>query len=129
MIEKHLIILKLKPNASLAEIKKAYKAQVKIWHPDRFPIESERLQKKAHDMFQKITIAYKKLTEIHMKRRFAEDSGWKEKSTTFSKARQERKRNQSTQSTPGKIEQVLDFTTPNSPIFDSSYAVYLWLFA
>ena len=86
MIEKHLIILKLKPNASLAEIKKAYKAQVKIWHPDRFPIESELLQKKAHDMFQKITIAYKKLTEIYMKRRFAEDSGQKEKSTTFSKA-------------------------------------------
>ena len=111
MIEKHLIILKLKPNASLTEIKKAYKDQVKIWHPDRFPIESVRLQKKAHDMFQKITIAYKKLTEIHMKRRFAKASGWKEKSTTFSKARQERKKNQPTKSTSSKTEHVLGFTT------------------
>ena len=111
MIEKYLIILKLKPNASLAEIKKAYKAQVKIWHPDRFPIESERLQKKAHDMFQQITAAYKKLTEVHMKRRYAEASGWKGKSTTYTKARQERKRTQSKQSTSTETEQVPGFTT------------------
>jgi len=30
MIEKYFLILKLKPSVSLGEIKKAYKAQVKI---------------------------------------------------------------------------------------------------
>ena len=60
MIEKYFLVLKLKPGASLGEIKKAYKAQVKIWHPDRFPLESTRLQLKAHHMFQEVTTAYKK---------------------------------------------------------------------
>ena len=70
MIEKYFLVLKLKPGASLGEIKKAYKAQVKIWHPDRFPLESARLQLKAHDMFQEVTTAYKKLTEAYMNRRY-----------------------------------------------------------
>ena len=60
-MEQHFKILKLKPGASLEDVKRAYKTQVKIWHPDRFPLESPRLQKKAHEMFQKITVAYKKI--------------------------------------------------------------------
>ena len=82
MIEKYFLILKLKPGASLNDIKKAYKAQVKVWHPDRFPVESASLQKRAHDRFQEITTAYKKLTEVHIKRSFNEPSSWKGKSTT-----------------------------------------------
>ena len=70
MLEKYLLILKLKPNSSLKDIKKAYKDQVKIWHPDRFPAESAYLQKKAHDKFQEITIAYKKLSEVFKKAQF-----------------------------------------------------------
>ncbi len=111
MIEKYFLILKLKPGATLGEIKKAYKAQVKTWHPDRFPLESARLQKKAHDMFQEITIAYKKLTEVHMNRRYAEASGWKGKSTTYTKARQERKRNQTTENTSRETTKVPGFIT------------------
>jgi hypothetical protein len=110
-MEKHLIILKLKPGASLTEIKKAYKAQVKVWHPDRFPLESARLQKKAHDMFEKITTAYKKLSEIHMKRRFTQSSGWKGQSTTYTRARQERKQTQTAESGSRETEQVPGFTT------------------
>jgi hypothetical protein len=60
-MEQYFKILKLKPGASLEDVKRAYKAQVKVWHPDRFPQESPRLQKKAHEMFQKITTAYKKI--------------------------------------------------------------------
>jgi hypothetical protein len=60
-MEQYFKILKVKPGASLEDVKRAYKAQVKIWHPDRFPQESPRLQKKAHEMFQKITTAYKKI--------------------------------------------------------------------
>ena len=62
-MEQYFEILKLKPGASIEDVKRAYKTQVKIWHPDRFPPESPRLQKKAHEMFQKVTDAYKKINE------------------------------------------------------------------
>ena len=94
MIEKYFLILKLKPGASLNDIKKAYKAQVKVWHPDCFPVESASLQKRAHDKFQEITTAYKKLTEFHIKRSFNASSSWKGKSTTYSRARQNRRKPQ-----------------------------------
>lgn len=116
MIEKYFLVLKLKPGASLDEIKKAYKKQVKLWHPDRFPIESERLQKKAHDKFQEITVAYKKLTEAHLKRKFTRSSEWKEKSTPFTKARQERNKTQPKDSPTPEKEKVpgfITFTWPN----------------
>ena len=45
MVEKYFLVLKLRPGASLKEIKKAYKILVKKWHPDRFPLESQSLQK------------------------------------------------------------------------------------
>lgn len=121
MIEKYFLVLKLNPGASLGEIKKAYKAQVKIWHPDRFPLESERLQKKAHDRFQEITSAYKKLTEVHMKRRYTEASGWKGKSTTYTQARQERKRTQTAENTSRETDKVpglITHTWPNGDKYE-----------
>ena len=111
MIEKYFLILKLKPGASLGEIKKAYKAQVKIWHPDRFPLESGRLQRKAHNMFQEVTTAYKKLTEAYMNRRYTGGSGWKGKPTTYTRARQERKRTQTTENSCNEEGKTPGFTT------------------
>ena len=75
-MEKYFKLLQLKPGASLEDVKRAYKTQVKIWHPDRFPLESPRLQKKAHEMFQKITAAYKRIN-AQIRHNFRETSGWK----------------------------------------------------
>ncbi len=75
-MEKYFKILQLKPGASLEDVKRAYKTQVKIWHPDRFPLESPRLQKKAHEMFQKITVAYKRIN-AQIRHKYRETSGWK----------------------------------------------------
>ena len=111
MIEKYFLILKLKPGASLNDIKKAYKAQVKVWHPDRFPVESASLQKKAHDRFQEITTAYKKLTEFHIKRSFNEPSNWKGKSTTYSKACQNRKKSQGKEEYKNVKDNIPGFNT------------------
>ena len=111
MVEKYFLILKLRPGASLREIKKAYKNLVKKWHPDRFPLESPRLQKKAHERFQEITEAYKKLTEVYMKRRYTEASGWKGRSTTYTKARQESKNKQASESHSSETEKTPGFTT------------------
>jgi hypothetical protein len=80
-MEQYYKILKLKPGASLEDVKRAYKTQVKVWHPDRFPQESPRLQKKAHEMFQKITTAHKRIT-AHIRLRYRQTSGAKEKQYT-----------------------------------------------
>ena len=85
-MEQYFEILKIKPGASIEDVKRAYKAQVKVWHPDRFPTESPRLQKKAHEMFQKITAAYKKISAAHISHKYSEASGWKGKSTRDTRA-------------------------------------------
>jgi hypothetical protein len=82
-MEKYFKILKIKPGASLEDVKRAYKAQVKIWHPDRFPQESPRLQKKAHEMFQKITISYKKIN-AQIKRQYRRTYNSQERQTAQS---------------------------------------------
>ncbi len=81
-MEQYFEILKLKPGASIEDVKRAYKVQVKIWHPDRFPAESPHLQKKAHEMFQKITAAYKKISDAHTSRKYSDAPGWKGKRYT-----------------------------------------------
>ncbi len=64
-MKQYFDILKLPPGASWKEIKRAYKAEVKRWHPDRFPAEDARAQKKAHARFQKIGEAYRFLENIY----------------------------------------------------------------
>ncbi len=66
-MEQFFKILKVTPTASLDEIKRAYKTQVKFWHPDRFPVESERLQKLANRRMRDINRAYREL-EQHLAR-------------------------------------------------------------
>lgn len=88
-MEQYFKILKLKPGANIEDVKRAYKIQVKIWHPDRFPTESPRLQKKAHEMFQQITDAYKKISDAHTSHKSSEASGWKGKSTRYTRASRE----------------------------------------
>ena len=106
-MEQYFEILKLKPDASTEDVKRAYKTQVKIWHPDRFPSESPQLQKRAHEMFQKITAAYKKISDLHTTQKFSKTSGWKGKSTRYTRAsRKSTKTNpeqgpQETESVPG----------------------------
>ncbi len=64
-MEQFFKTLKVTPTASLAEVKRAYKKQVKFWHPDRFPVESERLQKLANRQMRDINRAYQEL-EKHL---------------------------------------------------------------
>ncbi len=50
-------VLEIKPNASLEEVKEAYRDLAFVWHPDRY-VNNPRLQKKAQDRFQAINHAY-----------------------------------------------------------------------
>ena len=66
-MEQFFKILKVTPTASMEEVKRAYKERVKFWHPDRFPVESERLQKLAHRQMQEINEAYRELEQHYAK--------------------------------------------------------------
>lgn len=53
-------ILGISSDASIAEIKEAYKDLIQIWHPDRY-CHNERLQQKAEAKLKAINLAYEQL--------------------------------------------------------------------
>lgn len=61
LLEAAFKILGVTSSASLVEIKKAFRAQAKIHHPDKFMNESEEQQRIAHERFQLIRDAYEVL--------------------------------------------------------------------
>jgi hypothetical protein len=58
-----LDVLALRPGATAAEIKEAYRDLVKVWHPDRFGSD-QRLRRKAEEKLQEINRAYRVLQSI-----------------------------------------------------------------
>ncbi len=62
--EKAAEILGVSLNASIDEIKKAYRSLAKVHHPDRFATESESQQKIAKERFVKIQLAYELMCEF-----------------------------------------------------------------
>ncbi len=53
-------ILELEKNCSFARLKQAYRKQVNLWHPDRFP-DNPDLKQKAEKRLTKINLAYETL--------------------------------------------------------------------
>jgi len=64
-MDRYFEILNLRPGSTFDEVKKAYRNMVKVWHPDRFPMVSPRLQEKAHHRLSEINEAYKKLESYY----------------------------------------------------------------
>ena len=58
--EDYYQILGLRSNASMEDIKQAYRDLVNVWHPDRFS-HNPRLQEKAQEKLKEINIAFEKL--------------------------------------------------------------------
>ena len=56
-------ILELAPDASIDEVKQAYKDLVNIWHPDRFPT-NPRLKQKAEKKLKEVNQAYETLKSL-----------------------------------------------------------------
>jgi hypothetical protein len=54
--------LDLEPGASVEEIRAAYRDLAKVWHPDRYQHESERLRNRAEEQMKRITRAFEILT-------------------------------------------------------------------
>ncbi len=75
-MRKYFKILEIKMNASMAEVKRAYKQLARKWHPDRFHQEDQEIQKKAQEHFQKISDAFQKIHKIseqRLKAKYSED--------------------------------------------------------
>ena len=53
--------LELEPGASLEEVNQAYKDLAVVWHPDRLPQDSTRLQEKAQAKLKEINNARDRL--------------------------------------------------------------------
>lgn len=60
-LERYYRILEIEPGASADEINQAYKDLAFIWHPDRIPLENERLREKAQRKLQELNEAREKL--------------------------------------------------------------------
>lgn len=58
-------ILEISPNASPNEIKKAYRAMVKKYHPDRLNTQDPAMIKGAQEKFRKVQEAYEMLKKKH----------------------------------------------------------------
>ncbi len=56
-------VLGLAPDATVDEVKTAYRDLVKVWHPDRFA-DNERLREKAQRQLQLYNEAYERLRDI-----------------------------------------------------------------
>src|SRR5439155_25091477 len=52
----------LQPNASIEQVRSAYKDLVKVWHPDRFGYD-EKLRARATLKLQQINAAYEKICQ------------------------------------------------------------------
>jgi hypothetical protein len=67
MLPEHVLrayqTLELPPGAQLEEVKSAYRDLAKVWHPDRYQNEPERLRLKAESKLKEITLAYRVLLE------------------------------------------------------------------
>jgi uncharacterized protein YjbI with pentapeptide repeats len=60
--------LELEPGASLEEVNQAYKDLVLVWHPDRLPQDSVRLQEKAQAKLKELNNARDRLREYQATR-------------------------------------------------------------
>ena len=76
-------ILELEPGASLEEVNQAYKDLAVVWHPDRLPQDSLRLQAKAQEKLKEINNARDRLRE-HQADRISKTSpsAWTRNSST-----------------------------------------------
>ena len=61
-------ILGVSKQASISEIKEAYRSMVRKWHPDRYPDKEQK--KKAEAMMKKINTAYEILTDPQRRRMY-----------------------------------------------------------
>ena len=63
-IERCYEILEITPEASLEEVRQAYRDSVSVWHPDRFGERNPRLTRRAEEKVKQINEAYETLISV-----------------------------------------------------------------
>jgi curved DNA-binding protein CbpA len=73
-------LLKLRPGAPIPEVEKAFAAQSKVFHPDRFfGVRDPHFMKKVTQIFKKLTEAYQVLKDPDLKKMYDEKMGFRAK--------------------------------------------------
>ncbi len=73
-------LLKLRPGAPIPEVEKAFAAQSKVFHPDRFfGVRDPHFLKKVNQIFKKLTEAYQVLKDPDLKKMYDEKMGFRAK--------------------------------------------------
>ncbi len=71
-------LFKLKPGAPIPEVERAFAAQSKVFHPDRFfGVRDPHFMKKVTAIFKKITEAYQVLRDPDLKKMYDEKMGYR----------------------------------------------------
>lgn len=71
-------LFKLKPGAPIPEVEKAFAAQSKVFHPDRFfGVRDPHFMKKVTAIFKKISEAYQVLKDPDLKKMYDEKMGYR----------------------------------------------------
>jgi uncharacterized protein YjbI with pentapeptide repeats len=107
--------LELEPGASLEEVNQAYKDLVLVWHPDRLPRDSARLQEKAHTKLQEINNARDRLREYQASRSNGNgnnSSTSSSRSTHQTSQRQQSRRTASAHSQPPQQDRPVEQKQP-----------------
>ena len=73
-------LFKLKPGAPMPEVEKAFGAQSKVFHPDRFfGVRDPHFLKKVTHIFKKLSEAYQVLSNPELKKMYDEKMGFRAK--------------------------------------------------
>jgi|GEM_PF-642466 len=74
----HYTVLKLKPGAPMPQVERAYAAQSKEFHPDRFfGVRDPKFMKQVTAIFKKVNEAYQVLHDPELKKLYDEKMGYR----------------------------------------------------
>jgi Pentapeptide repeats (8 copies)/DnaJ domain len=107
--------LELEPGASLEEVNQAYKDLALVWHPDRLPQDSLRLQAKAQAKLQEINNARDRLREYQADRSTTSGVKVARTKSTATKPENPRTRTQRESARPSSQRQQTRPTAPDRP--------------
>ena len=75
-IQRYFRILNLDRSASLDDLKKVYRTQVKVWHPDRMSERDPQVRQKAEEKLKEINVAYNGLRSYFSSKHQKDEETW-----------------------------------------------------
>ncbi len=106
--------LELEPGASLEEVNQAYKDLAVVWHPDRLPQDSTRLQEKAQAKLKEINNARDRLREYQADRSTQSNHNGSARSQSTSAKTDSSRTNRTSSNTSARTDTTRTRTEPGA---------------